>query len=117
MLMIYLLFWLMMIIPTIMMIANLILMKKNYMMFNKNSPFECGFDPIKSPRLPFSMNFFLITIIFLIFDIEITIIFPMILCMKYSFSNYWMLTSLFFSLILILSLYLELYEGSLKWIK
>ena len=38
--------------------------------------YECGFDPLHTPRLPFSIKFFLIGILFLIFDLEISYIFP-----------------------------------------
>ena len=43
----------------------------------KTSPFECGFDPEHKIRRPFSLRFFIITILFLIFDVEATIMIPL----------------------------------------
>ena len=44
----------------------------------KGSPFECGFDPAGISRLPFCMKFFLVSIIFLVFDVEVTLILPLL---------------------------------------
>ncbi len=42
----------------------------------KVSVYECGFDPFGSSRVPFSVKFFLVGILFLIFDLEISFLFP-----------------------------------------
>nr|YP_009572224.1 NADH dehydrogenase subunit 3 [Nassarius pullus]AND76379.1 NADH dehydrogenase subunit 3 [Nassarius pullus] len=81
----------------------------------KNSPFECGFDPIKSARLPFSLRFFLLAIIFLIFDVEIVLLFPVLASMMGNFSFSLMIGTFIFLMILILGLFHEWNEGSLDW--
>nr|YP_010117203.1 NADH dehydrogenase subunit 3 [Downesia tarsata]QPM99431.1 NADH dehydrogenase subunit 3 [Downesia tarsata] len=91
--------------------------KKPFFDKEKNSPFECGFDPKSNTRTPFSINFFLIAIIFLIFDIEIALILPIIKLIKFSILNEIFITMNFFILILTLGLYHEWNQGALKWLK
>nr|AZL93445.1 NADH dehydrogenase subunit 3 [Pristaulacus sp. ZJUH_2016030] len=107
---------------TIIILISIILIFLNYfIMFKiifsreKSSPFECGFDPFSSPRLPFSVNFFLISIIFLIFDVEISIILPMIINFKNSQIFYWIILNFIFILILIFGLLIEWIDGSINW--
>nr|YP_009469724.1 NADH dehydrogenase subunit 3 [Sphodromantis lineola]AVE15579.1 NADH dehydrogenase subunit 3 [Sphodromantis lineola] len=104
-----------MMISFIVMILTNFLSKKNIEDREKSSPFECGFDPISSSRLPFSLRFFLIAIIFLIFDVEITLILPMTIIPFSSNMLIWTITSMLFILILIIGLYHEWNQGSLEW--
>nr|QFU28811.1 NADH dehydrogenase subunit 3 [Curtos costipennis] len=98
----------------IMIISN-ILSKKSINEREKKSPFECGFDPKDSARMPFSLQFFLIAVIFLIFDIEITLLLPLILTMKITSMMIFFLISTLFILILIMGLYHEWKQGALNW--
>nr|YP_010446978.1 NADH dehydrogenase subunit 3 [Loxocera lunata]UTM10343.1 NADH dehydrogenase subunit 3 [Loxocera lunata] len=102
-------------ISSLVMVIASILSKKTLTDREKSSPFECGFDPKSSSRLPFSLQFFLITIIFLIFDVEIALILPMILIINYSNLMIWMMTSLIFIIILLIGLYHEWNQGMLNW--
>nr|WMY24124.1 NADH dehydrogenase subunit 3 [Nasutitermes sp. 3 MLW-2023a]WMY24241.1 NADH dehydrogenase subunit 3 [Nasutitermes sp. 3 MLW-2023a] len=99
---------------TIMVLATLISKKINEDR-EKSSPFECGFDPKNSARLPFSSRFFLIAVIFMIFDVEIALLLPMPITMLTSNMKSWMMISLVFLLILIIGLYHEWNQGSLEW--
>nr|ADW41448.1 NADH dehydrogenase subunit 3 [Drosophila americana] len=104
-----------MMISFVVMILASILSKKTLVDREKSSPFECGFDPKSSSRLPFSLRFFLITIIFLIFDVEIALILPMIIIFKFSNLMIWSMTSIIFILILLIGLYHEWNQGMLNW--
>nr|YP_009663922.1 NADH dehydrogenase subunit 3 [Synthesiomyia nudiseta]QCW07955.1 NADH dehydrogenase subunit 3 [Synthesiomyia nudiseta] len=104
-----------MLISMIVMLLASILSKKTIIDREKSSPFECGFDPKSSSRIPFSLRFFLITIIFLIFDVEIALILPIILIMNTSNILIWTITSIIFILILLLGLYHEWNQGMLNW--
>nr|YP_009351280.1 NADH dehydrogenase subunit 3 [Polyspathotermes sulcifrons]AQP29116.1 NADH dehydrogenase subunit 3 [Polyspathotermes sulcifrons] len=98
----------------IMLLATLISKKINEDR-EKSSPFECGFDPKNSARLPFSSRFFLIAVIFMIFDVEIALLLPMPIIMSTSNMKSWMMVSSVFLLILIIGLYHEWNQGSLEW--
>jgi len=54
----------------------LLIFYKSEFFFETLSCYECGFDPFSSTRLVFSYRFFLISILFIIFDVEISLILP-----------------------------------------
>nr|AEP27545.1 NADH dehydrogenase subunit 3 [Hypera postica] len=83
----------------------------------KSSPFECGFDPKSSARTPFSLQFFLIAVIFIIFDIELAILLPMIMSMKTSNIMQFSIIFSVFVIILLIGLYHEWKKGALTWAK
>nr|AFU50222.1 NADH dehydrogenase subunit 3 [Orsodacne lineola] len=95
-------------------LVNLI-SKKTFSDREKSSPFECGFDPKSSARLPFSLQFFLIAVIFLIFDVEITLLLPMILTMKISSTINYSMIMIFFLMILLIGIFHEWNQGALNW--
>jgi NADH-quinone oxidoreductase subunit A len=70
------------IIFTIFLIAIILIvafsLSKNALLldFNKNSIYECGFETFSSSRTSFEIHFYLIGIIFIIFDLEIAFLFP-----------------------------------------
>nr|UYB78437.1 NADH dehydrogenase subunit 3 [Alectorobius microlophi] len=99
---------------TIFLIAHMI-KKKNFFNKEKNSPFECGFDPFSLARQPFSLRFFTISIIFLIFDIEIIILLPIPLLN--SFMNIYLIFKLsFIILMILLGLLYEWKNGMIQWL-
>nr|YP_010269866.1 NADH dehydrogenase subunit 3 [Orthotomicus erosus]UJX85641.1 NADH dehydrogenase subunit 3 [Orthotomicus erosus] len=91
--------------------------KKSFYDREKNSPFECGFDPKNLARLPFSLHFFLIAIIFIIFDVELTLFLPMILILKSSNLLTFFFCMSSFIIILLVGLFHEQNQGSLNWTK
>lgn len=103
------------IISTIVIIVATLISKKTHEEREKRSPFECGFDPKNSARLPFSSRFFLIAVIFIIFDVEIALLLPMPITITTSNIKSWMLIRSMFLLILIIGLYHEWNQGSLEW--
>nr|YP_009003724.1 NADH dehydrogenase subunit 3 [Vieja melanura]YP_009054287.1 NADH dehydrogenase subunit 3 [Paraneetroplus synspilus x Amphilophus citrinellus]AHH29700.1 NADH dehydrogenase subunit 3 [Vieja melanura]AII23629.1 NADH dehydrogenase subunit 3 [Paraneetroplus synspilus x Amphilophus citrinellus] len=81
----------------------------------KLSPYECGFDPLGSARLPFSLRFFLVAILFLLFDLEIALLLP--LPWGDQLSSPLMTFSWAFAILSLLTLGLiyEWVQGGLEW--
>nr|YP_008994783.1 NADH dehydrogenase subunit 3 [Polypterus palmas buettikoferi]ADG95277.1 NADH dehydrogenase subunit 3 [Polypterus palmas buettikoferi] len=80
----------------------------------KLSPYECGFDPLGSARLPFSIRFFLVAILFLLFDLEIALLLP--LPWSAHLNPTLMLTWAFIIIILLtIGLIYEWLQGGLEW--
>nr|YP_009104406.1 NADH dehydrogenase subunit 3 [Lissemys scutata]AFC17513.1 NADH dehydrogenase subunit 3 [Lissemys scutata] len=101
-------------LPTLLIILNnqLSMTKPNK---EKLSPYECGFDPLKTMRLPFSIRFFLVAILFLLFDLEIALLLPLPWAMQLptpTTTMMWMLTIL---LLLTLGFAYEWIQGGLEW--
>nr|QPK42119.1 NADH dehydrogenase subunit 3 [Scelimena melli] len=102
-------------ITTLMTMLSLLISKKMILDQEKLSPFECGFNPQANARLPFSIQFFLISMLFLIFDIEIALLLPLIPVMKTSNPIIWMTSFSSFMIILLVGLYYEWQQGMLSW--
>merc|ERR1711956_150077 len=81
--------------------------KKIMFYSEKMSPFECGFTPKYNSRLPFSIRFFLVSIIFLVFDVELVLIFPYILSLNRRIFILSISLLLIFLIILVLGLFHE----------
>uniref|UniRef100_A0AAU6QG75 NADH-ubiquinone oxidoreductase chain 3 n=1 Tax=Prionospio multibranchiata TaxID=3050093 RepID=A0AAU6QG75_9ANNE len=97
------------------MLISYLLSMRTFKDREKSTPFECGFDPKDKARLPFSTRFFLLAVIFLIFDIEIVLLMPTPLILSNSPSNYFLMAIFIFMLILLLGTLHEWREGSLSW--
>nr|YP_009911481.1 NADH dehydrogenase subunit 3 [Simosciurus nebouxii]QLD21963.1 NADH dehydrogenase subunit 3 [Simosciurus nebouxii] len=83
----------------------------------KVSPYECGFDPMGSARLPFSMKFFLVAITFLLFDLEIALLLPLPWASQTNNLTPVLITALFLILILTLGLAYEWIQKGLEWVE
>nr|ABB96790.1 NADH dehydrogenase subunit 3 [Cnipodectes subbrunneus] len=81
----------------------------------KLSPYECGFDPLGSARLPFSIRFFLIAILFLLFDLEIALLLPLPWATQLKSPLTTLTWTFIIILILTLGLIYEWLQGGLEW--
>nr|YP_006883857.1 NADH dehydrogenase subunit 3 [Quiscalus quiscula]YP_009944024.1 NADH dehydrogenase subunit 3 [Quiscalus mexicanus]AFS65810.1 NADH dehydrogenase subunit 3 [Quiscalus quiscula]QOD95868.1 NADH dehydrogenase subunit 3 [Quiscalus mexicanus]WGC89139.1 NADH dehydrogenase subunit 3 [Quiscalus quiscula]WGC89152.1 NADH dehydrogenase subunit 3 [Quiscalus quiscula]WGC89165.1 NADH dehydrogenase subunit 3 [Quiscalus quiscula] len=81
----------------------------------KLSPYECGFDPLGSARLPFSIRFFLVAILFLLFDLEIALLLPLPWAIQLQSPITTLTWTAVLILLLTLGLVYEWIQGGLEW--
>lgn len=90
------------------------LVRPNRPTFEKQKVYECGENPEGSPWVKFNIRFYVVALIFLIFDVEVVLLFPWALTYK-EFGLYGFLAGIIFLLILGLGMAYEWRKGDLEW--
>jgi len=80
----------------------------------KKKVYECGENPEGSPWVKFNIRFYVVALIFLIFDVEVVLLFPWALVYK-EFGIYGFVSGMIFLLILFLGMAYEWRKGDLEW--
>lgn len=80
----------------------------------KNAPFECGYDAFEDARMKFDVRFYLVAILFIIFDLEIAFLFPWaVVINEIGWFGFWAMAA-FLGLLVVGFIY-EWKKGALEW--
>ncbi|MBI1938568.1 MAG: NADH-quinone oxidoreductase subunit A [Ignavibacteriales bacterium] len=90
------------------------LIRPNRPTFEKQKVYECGENPEGSPWVKFNIRFYVVALIFIIFDVEVVLLFPWALIYK-EYGIYGFAVGLIFLLILGLGMAYEWRKGDLEW--
>lgn len=82
----------------------------------KRSPYECGFDPSIRARSTFSVRFFLLGVYFVVFDVELSLLVPVVSSVVVFNSIIGFMRLFFFIFVLFVGIFHEYREGSLEWV-
>ncbi|MEZ5405088.1 MAG: NADH-quinone oxidoreductase subunit A [Verrucomicrobiia bacterium] len=98
-------------------VAPLILGKKIKHTQAKDMPYECGMNPISPSNPRFSVKFYLVAMLFIVFDIEIVFLYPWALVFKEMTTEMWSVLGamLLFQGVLFVGFLYELKKGALDW--
>jgi len=80
----------------------------------KNSAYECGFNAFDDARMKFDVRFYLVAILFIIFDLEIAFLFPWAVSLD-AIGGFGLLAMAVFLLILVVGFIYEWKKGALEW--
>ena len=80
----------------------------------KNSPYECGFEAFEDSRMKFDVRYYLVAILFIIFDLEIAFLFPWAVVLdQIGMAGFWAM--MIFLGILVVGFIYEWKKGALEW--
>ncbi|MDJ0871395.1 MAG: NADH-quinone oxidoreductase subunit A [Gammaproteobacteria bacterium] len=80
----------------------------------KLSPYECGFEPFEDSRMKFDVRYYLVAILFIIFDLEIAFLFPWAVVLD-EIGLFGFLAMMLFLAILVIGFIYEWKKGALEW--
>lgn len=80
----------------------------------KNSPYECGFEAFEDSRMKFDVRYYLVAILFIIFDLEIAFLFPWAIVLE-KIGLFGLLAMAVFLGILVIGFIYEWKKGALEW--
>ncbi len=80
----------------------------------KLSPYECGFEPFEDTRMKFDVRYYLVAILFIIFDLEIAFLFPWAVVLQ-EIGLFGFLAMVLFLGILVIGFIYEWKKGALEW--
>jgi NADH-quinone oxidoreductase subunit A len=80
----------------------------------KNSPYECGFEAFEDARMKFDVRYYLVAILFILFDLEIAFLFPWAVALK-EIGMPGFLAMMLFLAILVVGFVYEWKKGALDW--
>ena len=81
---------------------------------DKLSPYECGFEPFEDSRMKFDVRYYLVAILFIIFDLEIAFLFPWAVSLD-TIGGFGLVAMAIFLLVLVVGFVYEWKKGALEW--
>ena len=80
----------------------------------KQSPYECGFEAFEDSRMKFDVRYYLVAILFIIFDLEIAFLFPWAVVLD-EIGMFGFLAMMLFLAVLVVGFVYEWGKGALEW--
>jgi NADH-quinone oxidoreductase subunit A len=100
-------------LATVIVLASLIIARQSPDS-EKLSPYECGFEPFEGARNRFDVRFYLVAILFIIFDLEVAFLFPWAVSLgKLGIFGFW--SMIVFLAVLTIGFIYEWKKGALEW--
>jgi NADH:ubiquinone oxidoreductase subunit 3 (subunit A) len=93
---------------------SILLVSRNYDI-EKNSAYECGFHPFEDTRSKFDVRFYLVAILFIVFDLEVAFLFPWVLTFNRFTGLFEYYAVMLFLGVLLVGFYYEWQKGALDW--